>query len=64
MLCSVTEIAGDTEPELWRRYLVLALDGIKPGGSKLPVKALDEASMRKAFTTHKQATLVNLPGPD
>lgn len=64
MLCSVTEVAGDTEPELWRRYLVLALDGIKPGGSKLPIKALDEASMRKAFTTHKQATLAKLPQPE
>jgi AcrR family transcriptional regulator len=64
MLCSVTEIAGDTEPELWRRYLTLALDGIKPGGSKLPVKALDEASMRKAFTTHKQVALTNVPRPE
>lgn len=61
MLCTVTEIAGDTEPELWRRYLVLALDGIKPGGSKLPVKALDDAALRKAFATHKQASLSALP---
>lgn len=57
MLCTVTEIAGDTEPDLWRRFLALALDGMKPGGSKLPIKALDEATMRKAFATHKQATL-------
>jgi AcrR family transcriptional regulator len=55
MLCTVTDLAGDTDPDLWRRYLTLALDGIRPGGSKLPVKALDEAALRKAVATHKQA---------
>jgi hypothetical protein len=55
MLCAVAEIAGDADPELWRRYLTLTLDGIKPGGSKLPVKALDEQAMRDAVANHKQA---------
>jgi AcrR family transcriptional regulator len=55
MLCAVAEIAGDTDPELWRRYLTLALDGIKPGGTKLPVKALDEQALSDAVATHKQA---------
>jgi AcrR family transcriptional regulator len=55
MLCAVAEVAGDTEPELWRRYLTMALDGIKPGGSKLPIKALDDDTMRKAMSTHKQS---------
>ena len=54
MLCTVAEIAGDTNPELWRRYLTLTLDSLKPGGSKLPVKALDEQAMRQAMATHKQ----------
>ena len=55
MLCAVTEVAGEADPELWRRYLTITLDGIKPGGSKLPVKALDEPTMRRAMATHKQA---------
>ena len=55
MLCAVTEVAGEADPELWRRYLAITLDGIRPGGSKLPVPALDEQVMRHAMATHKQA---------
>jgi hypothetical protein len=54
MLCTVAEVAGDADPELWRRYLAMSLDGVKPGGSKLPVKPLDEETMRRAMATHKQ----------
>ena len=62
MLCAVAEVAGDADPNLWRRYLALSLDGIKPGGSKLPVKALDEATMRQAMATHKEAFSRRPPG--
>lgn len=59
MLCTVAEISGDANPELWRRYLTLALDSLKPGGSRLPVKALDEQAMREAMATHKQGCAVD-----
>lgn len=55
MLCAVAEVAGDADPELWRRYLAMSLDGIKPGGSRLPVKALDDETLRRAMATHKQS---------
>jgi AcrR family transcriptional regulator len=55
MLCTVADISGDTDPELWRRYLALCLDGLRPDAPKLPVKALDEAQMRRALATHKSS---------
>jgi AcrR family transcriptional regulator len=30
----------EAEPEIWRRYLAVVLDGLRPGGSPLPVDAL------------------------
>ena len=57
MLCAVTEVAGEADPELWRRYLAMTLDGIRPGGSTLPVPALDEQVMRTAMATHKQSVV-------
>jgi AcrR family transcriptional regulator len=62
MVCAVTEVAGETEPDLWRRYLGIVLDGIKPGGDKLPVPALDEPTLMQAMATHKQAAARSLPG--
>jgi AcrR family transcriptional regulator len=68
MLCAVTEVAGEADPELWRRYLAITLDGIRPGGSPLPVPALDEQVMRTAMATHKHAVARSVtdkpePGP-
>jgi AcrR family transcriptional regulator len=55
MLCTVADIGGEEHPELWRRYLALCLEGIKPETAKPPVKALDEAQVRRAISTHKHA---------
>jgi AcrR family transcriptional regulator len=41
MLGAVMDRSRDVAPELWRRYLALILDGLRPGaGSVLPVAAL------------------------
>jgi len=54
MICSIADLAGDTHPELWRRYLELCLDGLKPGGTRLSAAALSDADFRAAMITHKQ----------
>jgi AcrR family transcriptional regulator len=41
MVSAVMDRSRDIEPELWRRYLQLVLDGLRPcAASPLPVKAL------------------------
>jgi AcrR family transcriptional regulator len=40
MLGHVVDFAGTAEPELWRRYLALLLDGLRAGGRPLPGCAL------------------------
>lgn len=54
MLCAVADVAGNTAPDLWRRYLGLCLEGLKPGGAALPVTALSEPDFRAAMARHKQ----------
>ncbi|MGI8679193.1 MAG: TetR/AcrR family transcriptional regulator [Jatrophihabitans sp.] len=56
MLCTVADLAGDVAPDLWRRYLPMLLDGLRPG-TTLPVAPLPEAVLRKAMATHKQRLL-------
>lgn len=56
MLCTVADVAGDTAPDLWRRYLALCMEGLKPGGTTLPAAALSEPDFRTAMATHKQTT--------
>jgi len=53
MLCAVAEVGGDTAPDIWRRYLAMALAGLKPGAVELPVSALSDSDFRKAMSTHK-----------
>ena len=55
MLCTVADITSGTDPEQWKRYLGICLEGLKPGAAKLPTKALAEAQMRAAMATHKQS---------
>src|SRR3954451_1211617 len=53
MVSSVAEFASDEDPELWRRYLALILDGLRaaPGASgPLPGPPLDE--LRLDAPTH------------
>ena len=54
MVCAVADMAGDSSPALWRRYLNLCLDGLRPGGDPLPAPSLSEAEFRSAMATHKQ----------
>lgn len=54
MVCTVTDMAGDRSPELWRRYLTLCLDGLRPGGAPFPAPALSEPQYREAMAVLKQ----------
>jgi AcrR family transcriptional regulator len=46
MLCSVADMTVEAEPDLWHRYLTMLLEGLRPGGSELPVGALSPAEFR------------------
>ena len=50
---TVSEFAGHVDPELWRRYVAIFLDGLRnrDGQDKLPVDALDEDQAAIAMTT-------------
>jgi AcrR family transcriptional regulator len=37
MLTAVIEYAGDVEPDLWRRYLAIVLDGMRAGAARTPL---------------------------
>ena len=52
MLTLVVDVGRDVEPDLWRRYLAIVLDGLRPqpGGAKLPVPALDVATFQEAIS--------------
>ena len=54
MLCMIADVTGDVAPQLWRRYLPILLDGLRPGGPALPVAAVSEADLREALSSHKQ----------
>ena len=54
MICSIADIAGTPHPDLWRRYLDLCLEGLKPGAAKFSVPALSEDDFRAAMIAHKQ----------
>jgi AcrR family transcriptional regulator len=48
MLGTAAEYAGDVRPGIWRRYLAILLDGLRPsreGTSPLPEEALSPAEM-------------------
>ncbi|SHG17140.1 transcriptional regulator, TetR family [Jatrophihabitans endophyticus] len=53
MLCTVADVFGDYSSNLWRRYLPILLDGLRPGGV-LPEPPLDDELVREAFASHKQ----------
>jgi AcrR family transcriptional regulator len=61
MICSIADVAGDLHPDLWRRYLDLCLEGLKPGGPRFSVPALSEADFRAAMITHKQTLTAPTP---
>src|SRR4051794_14406320 len=49
MLASVVDFAGGADPELWRRYLALLLDGLRAPGA-LPGPPLDAAQLDAAMS--------------
>ncbi|HEU5266101.1 MAG TPA: helix-turn-helix domain-containing protein [Jatrophihabitans sp.] len=53
MLCTVTDVAGDIAPQLWRRYLALLLDGLR-GGPDIDEPAISADELRTAMGTHHQ----------
>ena len=57
MLCTVADVAADTAPELWRRYLAICLEGICTQTCSLDTMAelppLSEAQFRTAMATYK-----------
>ncbi|WP_375490975.1 TetR/AcrR family transcriptional regulator [uncultured Jatrophihabitans sp.] len=53
MLCTVADVTADTAPDLWRRYLPVLLDGLRPGKA-LPVPPIEEDEFRAAMSTYKQ----------
>jgi AcrR family transcriptional regulator len=53
MLGTLVDIGGDVEPELYRRYLGIVLDGLRPRRdepSELPVEALDIDSFQRVMS--------------
>jgi len=54
MLCTVSDIAGDDAPQLWRRYLPLLLAGLQADEPALPVPALSETRFRELTADHKR----------
>jgi AcrR family transcriptional regulator len=53
MLCAAADLTSDDAPDLWRRYLALCLEGLKPADVPLPEQALSEQQMRAALAVHK-----------
>jgi AcrR family transcriptional regulator len=57
MLGSAGEYAGPVQPDLWRRYLALIIDGMratKDDLSELPVPALSPEGMEQCMRAHGQ----------
>lgn len=53
MLCTVADVFGEYSTDLWRRYLPILLDGLRPG-PPLPETPLDDEQVREAFANHKR----------
>jgi AcrR family transcriptional regulator len=54
MLSLISEYAAEIRPDIWRRYLALILDGLRPeraGTTPLPVPALDPDEMESLIRT-------------
>jgi AcrR family transcriptional regulator len=54
MLAAAAEYARHVRPGIWRRYLALILDGLRPGGDaagSIPVPPLTSAEMERAAST-------------
>ena len=57
MLAAAAEYASYAQPEVWRRYLTLIIDGLRPsrdGVSPLPTPALTPREMEQSMRVHGQ----------
>jgi hypothetical protein len=54
MLTLVVDVGRDVEPDLWRRYLAIVLDGLRPrpDGAELPVPPLGIAAFQEAISRY------------
>ena len=57
MLCEVADLAGDTAPDLWRRYFDILLAGMRPDGAAMPVPPLTADEFRIASQYHESRPL-------
>jgi AcrR family transcriptional regulator len=58
MLNTVVDLTGDVEPELYRRYLAIVLDGLRPqpqGSDPPPVEALSVPRFQEALAANPPA---------
>jgi AcrR family transcriptional regulator len=55
MVGAVAEIGGEAAPQIWRRYLAMCLEGLKPGAARLGVPPLSEPAFRQALVDHKES---------
>jgi hypothetical protein len=53
MLGEVIDFAHDISPELWRRYLALLLDGLRPAPAPLPGAPLTLAQLDAAMSARR-----------
>jgi AcrR family transcriptional regulator len=49
MLCEISDLAGDTAPNLWRRYFPPLLAGLRAGGPVLSEEPLTDLQFRAAY---------------
>lgn len=57
MLSAAAEYASPVQPDLWRRYLALIIDGLRPtrdGATELPAPALTPQEMEQAIRANGQ----------
>ena len=57
MLASIAEYAATVTPEIWRRYLTMLIDGLRPardGVTELPVPAPSVADLAQLMTAQSQ----------
>jgi AcrR family transcriptional regulator len=55
MLCTVSNVAGDSAPNLWHRYLPMILDGLRPGGSEFGAPAIPAEELSAAIQQRVKA---------
>ena len=59
MLASIAEYAASVTPEVWRRYLAILVDGLRPardGVSDLPAPAPTATDLADLMSAHRQRT--------